>query len=72
MTPDKFIDVEKVLREKAPGLKKWMPRFVLNWLKRKLHEGDINEMMIDLKDIHGVEFNRFNLSGVPTSVHACV
>lgn len=57
MTPDKFIDVEKVLKEKAPGLKKWMPRFVLNWLKRKLHEDEINVVMHDLKDVHGVEFN---------------
>ncbi|MGZ4158644.1 MAG: glycerol acyltransferase, partial [Bacteroidia bacterium] len=57
MKENKFIDVDKVLAEKAPSLKKWMPKFVLNWLKRKLHEDDINNLMIDLKDVYGVEFN---------------
>ena len=61
MTPSKFIDVDKVLTEKAPGLKKWMPGFVLNWLKRKLHEEEINAVMDELKDVHGVEFNNRGL-----------
>jgi 1-acyl-sn-glycerol-3-phosphate acyltransferase len=61
MTEKKFIDVDKVLAEKAPSLKKWMPKFVLNWLKRKLHEDDINDIMIDLKDLYGVEFNNKGL-----------
>jgi putative hemolysin len=53
----KFIDVDKVLRTKAPGLRKWMPGFVMNWLKRKLHEKEINEAMIFLKDAKGLDFN---------------
>lgn len=61
MTTPKFIDVDKVLKEKAPGLKKWMPRFVLNWLKRKLHEEEINAVMHELKDVYGVEFNNRGL-----------
>jgi putative hemolysin len=53
----KFIDVDKVLRDKAPGLRKWMPGFVLNWLKRKLHEQEINDAMVYLKDAKGLDFN---------------
>ena len=57
MKEKKFIDVDKVLREKAPTLKKWLPRFLLNWLKRKLHIDEINETMHNLKDRYGVDFN---------------
>ncbi len=58
MSQPKFIDVDKVLREKAPGLRRWLPGFVVGWLKRKLHEQEINDAMILLKDTKGLEFNR--------------
>lgn len=58
MSQPKFIDVDKVLREKAPGLRKWLPGFVVSWLKRKLHEQEINDAMILLKDDKGLDFNR--------------
>lgn len=57
MKKEKFIDIEKVLSEKAPGLKKWFPGFTLKWLKRKLHENDINTIMHELKGVYGVDFN---------------
>jgi putative hemolysin len=61
MTQKKFIDVGKVLEEKAPALKKWLPGFILNWLKRKLHEDEINQIMFDIKDYYGLEFNKKGL-----------
>jgi 1-acyl-sn-glycerol-3-phosphate acyltransferase len=59
--PTKFIDVDKVLREKAPGLRKWLPRPIVGWLKRKIHEEEINEIMYALRDVYGVEFNNRGL-----------
>lgn len=58
MENKKFIDVEKVLKEKAYKLYKWLPRFAINWLKKKLHEREINEAMVLLKNDYGLEFNR--------------
>jgi 1-acyl-sn-glycerol-3-phosphate acyltransferase len=58
MENKKFIDVEKVLKEKAYKLYRWLPRFAINWLKRKLHEREINDAMISLKNDHGLDFNR--------------
>lgn len=58
MENKKFIDIEKVLKEKAYKLYKWLPRFAINWLKRKLHEAEINDAMIKLKDDKGLDFNR--------------
>jgi putative hemolysin len=58
MEPAKFIDIEKVLKEKAYELYRWLPGFAVKWLKKKLHEKEINAAMIQLKDDHGLEFNR--------------
>lgn len=58
MEKKKFIDIEKVLQEKVDKVYKWLPRFVIKWLKKKLHEDDINEAMEYLKDYEGLEFNR--------------
>jgi len=58
MESKKFVDVEKVLKEKAYKLYRLLPRFAINWLKKKLHESDINRAMVDLKDYRELEFNR--------------
>jgi putative hemolysin len=57
MSKDKFIDVGQVLKDKAPALNKWLPGFVVSFLRRKFHEEEINTIMADLKDVHGLEFN---------------
>ncbi len=58
MENKKFIDIEKILREKAYKLYRWLPGFAINWLKRKLHEAEINDAMVKLKDDKGLDFNR--------------
>ncbi|MBA3707157.1 MAG: glycerol acyltransferase, partial [Bacteroidetes bacterium] len=68
MTEKKFIDVSKVLEEKAPTLKKWMPGFILNWLKRKLHEEEINIIMEQLKDTYGIDFNNKGLEKLGANI----
>lgn len=47
---NKFIDVEKVISDKNPSLLKWMPKFLLNYIKRTLHEEDVNRFIEDNKD----------------------
>ncbi len=70
MMDKKFIDVEKVLAEKAPSLKKWMPRLVLNWLKSKLHEEDINQIMHEIKDYYGLEYNSKGLEKLGANIES--
>jgi len=70
MENKKFIDVEKVLREKAYKLYKWLPRFAINWLKKKLHEDDINAAMLALKDDEGLDFNRKALDRLGAKVES--
>ncbi|MCE3228059.1 MAG: putative hemolysin [Bacteroidetes bacterium] len=57
MEAKKYIDVDKVLRTKAKTLYKILPRFAINWLKRKLHEDEINEGMVYLDKFQELEFN---------------
>jgi putative hemolysin len=57
MAAKKFIDVDKVLREKAKGLYKVLPGFAIRWLKNKLHEDEINTGMEYLNQFHELEFN---------------
>lgn len=54
---DKFLDVEKILDDKNPGLKKWLPNFIVNYLKRVLHQEDINGMVNRYKSKFGTDFS---------------
>lgn len=47
---EKFIDIDKILADKNPKLKKWMPGFIVRFLKRILHQNEINQILIDNKD----------------------
>ena len=42
---DKFIDVERVIADKKPGLAKSLPRFVVRYFKRILHQREINDII---------------------------
>lgn len=70
METKKFIDVEKILKEKAYKLYRWLPRFAINWLKKKLHENEINHAMDALKDDEGLEFNRKGLEMLGAKVES--
>ena len=50
------INIESVLIEKSPKLYKILPRFILNWLKKTLHEKDINRILKDLEKDHEISF----------------
>jgi putative hemolysin len=39
------IDVEKVLYSKNPGLRKVMPKFIVNYLKKIVHQDDLNSFL---------------------------
>ncbi|MFN5182780.1 MAG: 1-acyl-sn-glycerol-3-phosphate acyltransferase [Bacteroidota bacterium] len=53
----KFIDVDKIITDRAPKLKRWLPGFIFSWLRKKLHEEDINFIMNRIKDHYGLEYN---------------
>lgn len=58
MADDSFflIDIDKVLREKVPGKYKYIPRFVVSYLKKITHQDEINAYMQGAEDRVGVDF----------------
>lgn len=56
MSEDKFIDVEGVIRSKNPKLLKRLPGFILRYLKKIIHEKEINDFFELHKDKKNQEF----------------
>lgn len=48
------IDIDEVLRSKAGEKAKYVPNFAKNWLKRIVHQDEINEFMEKVGDEQGV------------------
>lgn len=58
MTDDSLflIDVDKILRTKAPKQYKYIPKFVISYLKKIVHQDEINVFLNESKDKVGVDF----------------
>jgi putative hemolysin len=53
---EKFIDIEKAIHSKNPKLLKWMPGFVLKYIKSVTHEKWLNEVMSRIQHFKGMDF----------------
>lgn len=53
---EKFIDVRKVIRNKNPRLLKILPGFLINYLRRVVHEDEINQFISMNKNKFGLDF----------------
>lgn len=51
-----LIDIDKVLREKAPRKARYIPGFVVSYLKRIVHQDELNVFLRESKDKTGVPF----------------
>ncbi len=70
MKQDKFVDIEKVIREKNPRLLKWMPGFLLRYIKRILHEEDVNSFMAAHGHLRKLDFVHTTLREFDTKIIA--
>lgn len=50
------VDVKEVLRVKNPGLARFIPGFLVNYLKRIVHEKELNDFLARYGHLKGVEF----------------
>jgi 1-acyl-sn-glycerol-3-phosphate acyltransferase len=51
------LDVNKILADKNPKIYRVLPRFVIRYLKRIVHQDDINEILRNFSDLRGAAFN---------------
>jgi len=62
----KQIDIKDILHEKSPKLAKWIPGFIIKYLKKIAHEDLINELIRNYGHLQGFDFSealikRFNV-----------
>ncbi len=50
------MNIDEMLRTKAPGAYKFIPRFIINYIKRTVHEKDINDFLSKNGDKRGLDF----------------
>ena len=62
------IDIDKVLQSKMGTKVKWVPRFVVNWLKRIVHQDEINRFIEQEGDKQGVEWIEDALTHLDTKI----
>ena len=55
-TPLLLIDIERVLREKAPQKYRYIPRFVVSYLRRIAHEDELNSFLRSAHGLKGVAY----------------
>ncbi|MBF1571122.1 MAG: glycerol acyltransferase [Prevotella sp.] len=53
---EKTIDIDKILRDKMGAKAKFVPSFAVNWLKRILHEDEVNQFLWDSRGLSGTEW----------------
>ena len=56
MEEDKIIDVKRLIASKSPRLAKWLPGFIMRYLKRILHEEEINIFLNRTKEVKNIDF----------------
>lgn len=52
----RMIDIERVIASKSTRLLKFIPRFLINYLKRILHQDSLNEGLYRHRNLQGLEF----------------
>ena len=50
------VDVEKVIRGKSDRLADRIPRFVIEYIKKLIHQDEINRLLYDNRNLRGVDF----------------
>ena len=53
---EKTIDLEKILRDKMGKKARYVPRFVISWLKKIIHEDEVNRFLWENRKLEGTEW----------------
>lgn len=52
----KTVDIDKILADKMGGKSKYVPAFLVSWLKHILHQDQVNEYLWDSRHLSGVDW----------------
>ena len=62
---EKTIDIDKILKGKLGAKAKFVPLFIVNWLKRVAHEDQVNAFLWESRDKVGVELEIVGKENLP-------
>ena len=65
-----FIDLDRIIASKAGKKAKYFPRFVVSWLKRVIHQDQLNDFLKVSKGAEGLDFLAAALDSVDISLSA--
>lgn len=72
------IDVDRILAEKAGKKARYIPRFLVSYLKKIIHQDEVNSFLVNNKDKYGLDFirsfmqyfnNTFEVRGIENLPH---
>ena len=66
--PQLLIDIENILRSKMPKHYKYIPRFLISYLKKIIHQEEINAFLHESKDQLGVDFLEASLQFIDAKI----
>jgi len=64
------IDVKEVFRKKNPAVSKMIPGFVYGYLKRVIHQKELNEILPKISHLNGLDFVRAGLKELGLNVQS--
>lgn len=67
-TKESLLDLDSVIGNKNPALLKMMPRFVLNYLKKVIHQDDLNDIVRENGHLYGLDFLDACLKGFGVNI----
>ena len=53
---EKTIDIDRILKDKMGAKAKWVPGFLVLWLKRIAHQDEVNKFLWESRDKVGTEW----------------
>ena len=53
---EKTIDIDKILKSKMGSKAKYVPRFLVSWLKKIVHEDEVNKFLWESRNLSGTEW----------------
>jgi len=62
------IDIDKILQEKSPKLKFWIPKFIITWFKKFIHQDEMNTVLREGKDLNGVDFAQYVIDAMGAKI----
>ena len=53
---EKTIDIKRILKDKMGSKARYVPRFVISWLKKIIHEDEVNRFLWENRKLEGTEW----------------